>query len=363
MIRLLLLACLLPALLFPGRTRAQDKVLNVYNWTDYIDPAALERFHTETGITVHYDVYDSLETLEAKMLTGHSGYDVIVPTAEPALSRLIGSGALRPLDKAAIPNLSGLDPALMGRLAVSDPGNTYAAIYLWGTTGLGEVPSKIKALAPDAPLGNWDVLFKPEWAKKIAPCGITMMDSPTDMIPSVLRYLHHSPDSTDPKDLAEVERTLMAIRPYVRTFASAGALEALAAGETCLVFDYSGDVIQASIRAAEAKRDPVAYVAPPDFTQLWFDTLAVPKDAPHPELAMQFINFLLQPGVMAGITNTVHYANAVPASRGTVAASIRDDPNVYPSAQALDHSFTVKALDGAVTRARTRLWARFKAGR
>jgi putrescine transport system substrate-binding protein len=350
------------ALLLPLAVHAQERVLNVYNWTDYIDPAALERFKKETGITVHYDVYDSLETLEAKMLTGHSGYDIIVPTAEPALSRLIGSGALLPLDKKKIPNLAGLDPALMKRVSTSDPGNKFAAIYLWGTIGLGEIPSKLKALAPDAPLDSWDLLFKPENAKSVAGCGITMMDSATDVIPSVLRYLHHSPDSADPKDLADVERTLMAIRPYIRTFAAGGAVEALAAGESCLVFDYSGDVIQASGRAAEAKRDPVTYVAPREFTQLWFDTLAVPKDAPHPELAFQFINFLLQPDVIAGITNVVHYPNAVPASRSKIDAAIQNDPNVYPPPEALARSFTVSAVSQAANRARTRLWARFKAG-
>jgi putrescine transport system substrate-binding protein len=266
------------------------------------------------------------------------------------------------LDKAKIPNLAGEDPALMKRVATSDPGNKYAAIYLWGTIGLGEIPSKIKALAPDAPLDSWDLLFKPEWAKRIAGCGITMMDSATDVIPSVLRYLHHNPDSTDPADLADVQKLLMSIRPYIRAFASGGALEALAAGETCLTFDYSGDVIQAAGRAKEAKRDPVTYVAPPDFTQLWFDTLAVPKDAPHPEYAMQFINFILQPDVIAGITNTVHYANAVTASKPKVDAAIRDDHNVYPTAEQLSHSFTVTAVSQAAIRARTRMWERFKAG-
>ena len=356
-----LTALLTLASFIPARA-AEEKVLNVYNWTDYVDPAALERFKTETGITIHYDVYDSLETLEAKMLTGHSGYDIIVPTAEPTLSRLIASGALLPLDKAKIPNLAGLDPALMKRVATSDPGNKYAAIYLWGTIGLGEIPSKLKALAPDVKLDSWDILFKPELAKQFAPCGITMLDSATDVIPTVLRYLHHSPDSTDAKDLAEVDKVLMGVRPYIRSFAAGGALEALAAGDTCLVFDYSGDVIQASARAAEAKKDPVTYVAPHEFTQLWFDTMAVPKDAPHPELAMQFINFILQPDVIAGITNVVHYPNAVPASKDRVLPAIRDDPNVYPTPADLARSFTVSAVSQAATRARTRMWARFKAG-
>ena len=210
--------------------RAEDKVLNLYNWTDYMDPHAIEGFEKLTGAKVVSDTYDSLETLEGKMLAGHAGYDIIVPTSEPTFSRLIAAGALQPIDKAKIPTLAGEDPALLKRVATSDPGNKYGAIYLWGTIGLGEIPSKIDALFPGAPLDSWDLLFKPENAKKLAPCGITMMDSATDVIPTVLKYLHHDPSSTNPKDLADVEKTLMAIRPYIRTFASGGAVEAMAAG-------------------------------------------------------------------------------------------------------------------------------------
>ena len=215
------------ALLCMGAAHAQDRVLNVYNWTDYIDPKVLERFTAETGIKVQYDVYDSLETLEGKLLAGSSGYDIVVPTAEPTFSRLIAAKALLPLDKAKIPHLSNLDPKLMVRVASSDPGNKYGAIYLWGTVGLGTIPEGIKALAPDAPMNSWDLLLKPENAKRIAPCGISLMDSAIDTIPSVLKYLGRNPESADPKDLADVERTLMAIRPYIRTFASGGAIEAL----------------------------------------------------------------------------------------------------------------------------------------
>ena len=232
---LVLFALLYLGLPTPASAQAGEKVLNVYNWTDYIDPKALERFTNETGIAVRYDVYDSLETLEAKLLAGHSGYDVVVPTSEPTFSRLVKLGALRALDRASIPDLQNLDPAMMRLVATSDPGNAHGAIYLWGSTGLGMIPARISALAPDAPLDSWDVLFKPENARRIAPCGITMMDSAIDVIPTVLKYLGKDPNSTDPDDLAEVERTLMAIRPAIRTFASGGALEALAAGETCLV--------------------------------------------------------------------------------------------------------------------------------
>ena len=352
----LLLAIVAPA------ARAQDKVLNVYNWTDYIDPAALDGFRRQTGATIHYDVYDSLETLEGKMLAGHSGYDVIVPTAEPTFARLIAAGALQPLDRAAIPALAGEDPGLMARAAASDPGNRYGAIYLWGTIGLGEIPSKIRALLPDAPLDSWDLLLDPANAQKLAPCGITMLDSATDVIPSVLKYLRHDPASTNPADLADVERALMAIRPYLRTFSSGGVVEALAAGQTCLAFTYSGDAIQAKFRAREANRDPVTYAAPREFTQLWFDMLAVPKDAPDPALASQFIQYVLQPDVMAAITNVVHYPNAIPASRAKVDPAVRDDPSVYPDAAVLARAFTVAAVPEAALRARTRMWARFKAG-
>ena len=235
-------------------TQAQQRVVNVYNWTDYIDPYAIARFQRETGITVRYDVYDSLETLEGKLLAGHSGYDVVVPTSEPTFSRLIRAGALRPLDRAAVPNLAGLDPALMARVQGADPGNRHGAIYLWGTTGLGMIPARIKALFPDAPLDSWDVLFKPEHARRIAACGISLMDSATDTIPSVLHYLGRDPNSTDAADLAAVEKTLMAIRPFIRNFASSGAVEALASGQTCLAMTYSGDAIQAAARARETGR-------------------------------------------------------------------------------------------------------------
>lgn len=341
---------------------AEDKVLNVYNWTDYIDPKLLEKFTAETGIKVQYDVYDSLETLEGKLLAGKSGYDVVVPTAEPTFSRLIRAGAMQPLDKAKIPNLKNEDPALMTRVETSDPGNRYGAIYLWGTLGLGVVPAKIKPLAPDAPTSSWDLLLKPEWAKKLAPCGIVMMDSAIDTIPSVLKYLGKNPESSDPKDLEAVEKTLMAIRPYIKTFASGGALEMLAAGDICVAMDYSGDVVQAASRAKEAKKDEVAYVLPKEFTEYTFDMLAVPKDAPHPQNAMLFINFLLKPENMAAITNMVGYPNAVPASMASIKPDVKGDTNVFPTPDMLKNAFTARAPTQAAERARTRMWARFKAG-
>jgi putrescine transport system substrate-binding protein len=358
-----LLACLL-LLALPAAAHVQSKELNVYNWTDYIDPLAISRFQEQTGITVHYDVYDSLETLEAKMLAGHSGYDVIVPTNEPTFSRLIRAGALAAIDKSKVPNVANLDPKLMARVASSDPGNAHGAIYLWGSTGLGMIPDRIRKLAPDAPLDSWDVLFKPEYAKRIAACGITMMDSATDVIPSVLHYLGHSQDSTSPEDLADVEKALMRIRPYIRNFASGGALEQLATGQTCLVLDYSGDVIQAEARANEAKKGvKVVYVAPKEGAQVAFDMLAIPADAPHPDAALAFINFLLQPPVMAGITNVTRYPNAVPASLPLIKPEIANDPSIFPTPAQMATFFTVGPVPQSAERPRSRMWARFKAGR
>ena len=357
-----LLLCLLP-LLHAVAARAQSKELNVFNWTDYVDPKAIERFEKETGIKVHYDTFDSLETLEAKMLAGHSGYDIIVPTSQPTFSRLVRTGALAPLDKSKLPNLKNLDPALMARVVPADPGNAHGAIYLWGSTGMGMIADRVRKLAPDAPLDSWDLLFKLENAKRIASCGITMMDSATDVIPSVLHYLGHSPDSTSPEDLADVERALMRIRPFIRNFASGGALEQLASGQTCLVFDYSGDVIQAAARAREAKNGlDVTYVAPKQGAQVAFDMLAIPADAPHPDAALAFINFVLQPDVMAGITNTTRYPNAVPASKAMIEPDILHDPSIYPTEAQMASFFTIGPVPQSAERPRSRMWARFKAG-
>jgi putrescine transport system substrate-binding protein len=354
---LVLLATSLPA-------RAQDRVLNVYNWTEYIDPAVLDRFQQETGITVHYDVFDSLETLEAKLLAGHSGYDVVVPSNEPTFSRLIKVGALAVIDRARVPNWKNLDPALMRQVESSDPDNLHGAIYLWGTTGIGVNPDRVKALAPDAPMDSWDLLFRPDNARRIAPCGITMMDSAIDVIPGVLKYLGKSPDSADPADLAAVEHTLMGIRRYIKNFASGGALEALATGQSCLALDYSGDVIQASARAEEAKRGvQVRYVAPKEGAQLGFDMLAIPADAEHKDAALAFIDFLLQPDVMAAITNKVRYANAVPASRPMIRPELLADTNIFPTPAQMAAFFTIGPVPPAAERQRTRMWARFKAGR
>lgn len=343
---------------------AQSQTVNVYNWNDYIDPAVLERFTRETGIAVRYDVFDSLETLEAKLLAGRSGYDIVVPTNEPSFSRLIAAGALQPLDRAKIPNWSNLDATLMQRLDASDQGNRHGAIYLWGTIGLGINAARIREVAPHAPLDSWDLLFKPEHASRIARCGIVMMDSQIDVLPTVLRYLGLDPNSTAEAELRRVEQALMAIRPHIRTFSTGGAIELLATGQACLAFAYSGDAIQAADRAQEAGQGvEVKYVAPKEGAQLWFDVLAVPRDAPNRDNAHRLIDFLLRPDVMAAITNHVAYPNAVPGSKPMIEPDILADRNVYPAEEDFARFFTVRAVPQAAERARSRMWARFKAGR
>lgn len=347
-------------LLLTISARAQERVVNIYNWTDYIDPSVLADFTHETGIQTRYDVFDSLETLEAKLLAGHSGYDVVVPSNEPTFSRLIRSGALAPIDRSRVPNWKYLDPGLMQRVEASDPGNQHGAIYLWGSIGLGVNAERIRSLAPDAPLDSWSLILDPVWAKRIAPCGITMMDSGIDVIPSVLHYLGRNPVNPTAADLDAVSKTLMGIRPYIREFASGGALESLATGQTCLVLDYSGDVIQASSRAKPGMA--ISYVVPKEGAQIGFDMLAIPADARHRDNALMLIDYLLRPQVMARITNATRYPNAIPATRPLVDAKLLENPNVFPPQTEMARFFAIGPSNQLTDRARTRLWSRFKAG-
>ena len=353
---------------FGDYARAQPApggVLNVYNWTDYIDPEVIRRFEQESGIRVRYDVFDSLETLEGKLSAGRSGYDIVVPTSEPSFARLVRAGALRPLDRARIPNWRNLDETLMARVATVDPGNRHGAIYLWGTVGLGIRPDKVRAiLGPEAPLDAPGLLLDPENARKLRGCGLVVMDSATDVLPTVLRWLGRDPNSSDAADLRAAEQALLAIRPHLRAIPGSGqVLDMLATGEACVALTFSGDVIQAAGRAKEAGRGvEITYLLPKDGAHLWFDMLAIPADAPNPAAAEAFIDFLLQPAVMAAISSKVRYANAVPASRPMIAPAVRDDPNVFPPEAALARAFVPGTLPPAAERARARLWGRFKAG-
>jgi len=343
---------------------AEDKVVNVYNWSDYIGETTLEDFTAETGITVNYDVYDSNEVLEAKLLAGHSGYDVTVPTAQPQLARQIKAGIYQKLDKSKIPNFKYLDPKMMERVASADPGNEYAAIYQWGTNGFGYNIGKIEEAMPDAPVGSWDMVFKPEVVKHFADCGVTLLDSPSEILPVVLNYLGHDPLSEDPKHLEEAEKLLLSIRPYIKYFHSSQYINDLANGDVCLSVGFSGDIVQAQTRAAEAENGvEIQYVIPEEGTVIWFDTLAIPADAPHPEAAHAYINFVLDPKNMAGITNYVAYANAVPDSLEFVDDEIKGDPQIYPTAETQEKLFSLSEVGPKYERARTRLWTTVKAGK
>jgi len=351
------------AVALSGTAVAQDKKVNVYNWADYIGETTLEDFKKDTGITPQYDVFTDLETLESKLLVGNSGYDVIVPTAQPTLAKLMQAGAVQKLDKSKIPNLKNLDPALMKLVAATDPNNEHAAIYQWGTIGLGINVDKVKEIAPDAPLDSWDLLFKPEYASKLAQCGIVVLDSATDVLPTVYHYLGLDPNSQKKEDLDKVESTMMALRPSIKAFVPS-IIDPLATGEACVAFGYSGDVFQAQARAEEAgSKANIDYVIPKEGAQIWFDVMAIPANAPNLDAAHAWINYMLEPKVMAGISDYVAYANAVPASWPLMDQEVATNPKIFPPKETMAKMFTVKQVDARTDRDRTRTWTKVKTGR
>lgn len=352
------------AIAIAGPAMAQaKKPVNIYIWNDYLGETTLADFTKATGAETKVDLYDSLELLEQKVLVGKSGYDVIVPTAEPTLSRLIQAKVVGPLDKSKIPNYKNIDPKVLKLLENSDPGNKFAVPYLGGTVGIAIIPEKIKAVAPDVALDSWDLIFKPDVAKKVAACGITVMDSAIDVIPSVLNYLGLDPNSEKKEDLDKVEKTLMAVRPYIKRFVTGENINILAGGDACVVMAYNGDAIQGAARAAEAKSAKVEYITPKEGVQVWWDTLAVPADAPNKDGAHAFINFALDPANMANISNKVSYANAVPASLPMVADDIKSNPGIFLPADSNLKLFSLKQIKQATDRARTRVWTKVKTGK
>ncbi len=352
------------AIAVAGPALAQaKKPVNIYIWNDYLGETTLADFSKATGAETKVDLYDSLELLEQKVLVGKSGYDVIVPTAEPTLSRLIQAKVVGPLDKSKIPNIKNLDPKVLKLLENSDPGNKFAVPYLGGTVGIAIIPEKIKAIAPDVPLDSWDLIFKPEVAKKVAACGITVMDSAIDVIPSVLNYLGLDPNSEKKEDLEKAEKTLLAVRPYIKQFVTGQNINILAGGDACVVMAYNGDAIQGAARAAEAKGAKVEYVTPKEGVQVWWDTLAVPADAPNKAGAYEFINFVLDPANTANISNTARYANAVPGSLATVAPDIKGNPGIFLPEDSKIKLFSLKSIKQATDRARTRVWTKVKTGK
>ncbi len=357
----LLLACLLLPL---APAAAQERVVHVYNWSDYVDPGVLQDFTRETGIRVVYDTYDTNEILETKLLAGRSGYDVVVPSG-PFLQRLIGASVFRRLDRAKLPNLATVWPEIAARLAVFDPGNLHAVDYMWGTTGIGVNVAKVRErLGPDAPLDTWDLLLKPELSAKLKDCGIHVLDSPEDVFPGILRALGLDPDSKRPEDLQKAADALTRVRGTIRKFHSSEYINALAGGDICLAIGYSGDILQARKRAAEAgSATRIAYAIPREGALMWFDSLAIPADAKNVEEAHAFIDYMLRPAVAARNTNTVSYANGVGASRPLVAPDILADPGIYPDPATFGRLFTNTAYDERTQRIVTRLWTRIRTGR
>jgi len=342
---------------------AQERVVNVYNWSDYIDPAVLEQFTRETGIKVRYDTFDSNETLETKLLAGNSGYDVVVPTGY-FLERQIKAGVFRKLDKSKLPNLDNVWPAIAERLAAFDPGNQYAVNYMWGTTGVGyNVKAVRERLGEDATIDSWEVIFRPEISARFKDCGLYMLDSADDILPAALHFLGLDPNSTARADLERAADLVGKIRPFVRKFHSSEYINALAGGEICLVVGWSGDIKQAKNRAIEAKNGvEIGYVIPKEGAQMWFDNLAIPRDAPHPDAAHAFINFLLKAKVAAQNSNYVAYANGNVASQKYVDKSVLDDPGVYPPAATMARLYTIHARGPREQRLLNRLWTRIKTG-
>jgi putrescine transport system substrate-binding protein len=348
-----------------GVALAEQPVLHVYNWSDYIAEEALTQFREETGIKVVYDVYDSNEVLEAKLLAGRSGYDLVFPTARPFAQRHIKAGIYRALDKSALKNYGNLDPVIMANLAAVDPANAHVVPYMWGTTSIGYNVDKVAAaLGADAPVDTWALIFDPQNAEKLAGCGISLLDDPTEVISAALIYLGKDPNSTEADDLAAATELLRKVRPYIRYFHSSQYINDLANGDLCVAHGYSGDVLQARDRAEEAGNNvTVALTIPREGAIIAVDVMAIPADAPHPQHAHRFIDFLLRPEVIAKITDYVAFANPNPASFELLDPEVRNDPGIFPPPEVMERLVSAEELAPTAQRARTRAWTRIKTGR
>ncbi len=342
---------------------AEEKVLNVYNWSDYIAKDTLARFTAETGIKVNYDVYDSNEVLEAKLMAGRSGYDVVFPSASPFLARQIKSGIYRKLDRTKLTNWKLLTPSVLKSLTASDAGNEHAVPYMIAGTGIGFNVAKVQAAAPGAPTDSWALIFDPAWAKKISACGLSLLDDPNEVFAAAYAYLGINPATEKKEDLDKAAALVQKIRPFVKYFHSSTYINDLANGEVCVSHGYGGDLIQSRDRAAEAKRGvTVKVILPKEGAQAVIDVMAIPADARHPENAHAFINFMMRPDVVGPITNAVGYANAVEGAEKFVNKDRLEDPVVYPSKETRDRLFVVPLKSPAYARLRTRTWTRIKTG-
>ncbi|MGL4316548.1 MAG: polyamine ABC transporter substrate-binding protein [Pseudomonas sp.] len=358
-----LIATALCGITLTGAAQAADRELKVYNWFDYITPETLTQFKQDSGIKLTYDIFDTNEALEAKLLTGNSGYDLVVPS-NVFLAKQVEAGVFQKLDRSKLPNWQHLDPQLMKLIEANDPGNQYAVPYMYGTVLIGFNPDKVKAaLGDNAPVNSWDLLFKEENISKLKDCGVTLLDSPSEILPIALHYLGLPPNSQEPADYAKAEALLSKIRPYVRYFHSSKYMSDIANGEICLAVGYSGSFSQAANNAKQAKNGvTVDMRLPKEGAPIWFDMMAIPKDAKNIGEAHEFINFLLQPQVIAPISDFVGYPNPNKDATALVAEAIRTNPNLYPSAEAMKTLYTLEPLPRAAERARTRAWSKVKTG-
>jgi putrescine transport system substrate-binding protein len=346
---------------FPSR--AADRVVHVYNWSDYIDAKVLDEFTRETGIKVVYDTYDSNEILETKLLAGRTGYDVVVPSAT-FLQRQIQAGVYQPLDMARLPNAKGLWPEVTKRLEVYDPGNRFAANYMWFTTGIAYNEEKVRQRLGGRSIDSWDIVFKPEILKRVADCGVYVLDSPEDLFSIALRYLGLSPDSKKPEDLRRAAALLGLMRPNVKKFHSSEYINALANGDICLAIGWAGDSFQAHNRAQEAKNGvSISYVIPKEGTLMSLDSFAIPKDAPHVAEAYAFVDFMLRPDIAARNSNVTNFANSVISSKGLIDKTVAENPAIYPDPATMSRLFTIAPYDAPTQRLVTREWTRVKTGK
>jgi putrescine transport system substrate-binding protein len=346
-----------------GNAASEEKVVNIYNWADYIGKDTLAQFERETGIKVVYDTYDADETLEAKMMAGDSGYDV-VSTSTDYFSRQIKAGIYQELDRSKLPNWKNLDPGVLTREASADPGNRHAMPYLRHVNGFAYNVGLVKARMPAAPVGSLDMLFKPEIIARFADCGVTFLDSAEDVLQLALNYLHLDPNTTRPEDYRQAEQLILSVRPYVRTFDSTEYMNGLADQEFCISMSWSGDYSTIRARARAAGIDvPLAFTVPKEGANGSYDALLIPTGAPHPQAAYRFLNFILEPRVIAQITNDIHYANDNQASNPYVDPQILNDPAVYATPEVQSRLYQSTEVSPALERIRTRTWTRIKTAR
>jgi putrescine transport system substrate-binding protein len=342
---------------------AADREVRVYNWSDYIDETILEDFTKETGIKVVYDVFDSNEVLETKLLAGGTGYDVVVPTG-PFLSRQIVANVFQKLDKTKLPNISNMWDDIAKRVSIYDPSNEYSVNYMWGTTAIGYNEAKVKERMADAPVDSWDLIFKPEVIAKFKDCGIHILDAADDILPAALNYLKLDPNTKNPEELKKAAALIGAVRPNILKFHSSEYINALANGDICLAVGYSGDILQARTRAEEAKNGQVInFSLPKEGAQMWFDQMAIPADSKRVEEAHAFLNYMMKPEVVAKASNYVSYANGNKASQEFLDETIKDNPSIYPSEETMQHLFVKTSYDPKTQRVVTRLWTKVITGR